>query len=46
MLGLGTQDPVPESDPLQVTALTRRKIIEFAAGRDHVLALNKSGHGE
>ena len=46
MLGLGHQDPVPESDPQQVTALTRRKITEFAAGRDHVLALSKTGDGK
>lgn len=43
MLGLGIFEPVPESDPQQVTALTRRKITEFAAGRSHVLALSKSG---
>lgn len=43
MLGLGIFDPVPESDPQQVTALTRRKIVEFAAGRSHILALSKTG---
>ena len=43
MLGLGTDHPIPENDPQLVTSLTRRKVIEFAAGRSHVLALSKSG---
>ena len=40
-LALGHKEPVPENDPQMVTALTRRKITEFAAGRSHVLALSK-----
>lgn len=40
-LGLGCEGPVGE--PRQVTELTRRKVVEFAAGRSHVLALTKSG---
>src|SRR6218665_1221799 len=42
-LGVGDDRPVPENDPQEVTCLSRRKIIEFAAGRDHVLALSSTG---
>lgn len=40
-LGLGTTQVV--SEPKQVVAYTRRRITEFAAGRSHVLAMNKVG---
>ena len=40
-LGLGFDEPVNEPRPVE--CLTRRRIVEFSAGRCHVLALSKSG---
>ncbi|KAF7488801.1 RCC1 and BTB domain-containing protein 1 [Sarcoptes scabiei] len=40
-LGVGCDEYV--SEPKPVPTLNKRKIIEFAAGRDHILALTKNG---